>query len=362
MAARSAAAAGDLGVARAAAVEAGLGGGLDDRGRRREVRVADREQDHVLARRPGARAPRRGCPRPRPRHRPAVDPRSASVPRCSLSRARWHIPLPKCFWSRACRSSSAADRPRPCIASTSPRRPVPVTDGRVVLDTVRRRRDAAITAGFGGRAGRGRRGHHDRGSHGGLDHALSLPEVRLIVPDRFGDDRGFFSETYSRRALAAAGIVDEFVQDNHSLSARPGTVRGLHYQAAAVRPGQAGAGDARRDLRRGGRPPARLADLRPPTSCTLSAEAWNQLFVPVGLRARLLHAGARHRGRLQGDARTTAASTTAASGGTTRRWASPWPVEPRRRSCRTRTGHCPVMAEVAEGGGGAGGGETARGW
>ena len=48
--------------------------------------------------------------------------------------------------------------------------------------------------------------------------ALALPEVRLIVPERFRDERGFFSETYSRRALAEAGIEEEFVQDNHSLS------------------------------------------------------------------------------------------------------------------------------------------------
>src|SRR5262245_52958775 len=59
---------------------------------------------------------------------------------------------------------------------------------------------------------------------------LAIPEVKLVVPDRFGDDRGFFSETYNRRAFAAAGLTEDFVQDNHSLSATPGTVRGLHYQ------------------------------------------------------------------------------------------------------------------------------------
>jgi dTDP-4-dehydrorhamnose 3,5-epimerase len=111
---------------------------------------------------------------------------------------------------------------------------------------------------------------------------LSLPEVRLVVPDRFGDDRGFFSETYSRRALAAAGIVDEFVQDNHSLSARPGTVRGLHYQAPPfaqaklVRVTRGAVFDVAVDLRRGSPTFGRHA------SCTLSAEAWNQVFVPEG--------------------------------------------------------------------------------
>ena len=58
-----------------------------------------------------------------------------------------------------------------------------------------------------------------------------LPGLFLITPRRFGDDRGFFAETWSRRVLAAAGIDAEFVQDNHSLSRRVGTVRGLHFQS-----------------------------------------------------------------------------------------------------------------------------------
>lgn len=61
--------------------------------------------------------------------------------------------------------------------------------------------------------------------------ALAIPEVKLITPRRFADDRGFFSETYNARAFKAAGIECDFVQDNHSYSARKGTVRGLHYQA-----------------------------------------------------------------------------------------------------------------------------------
>jgi len=57
----------------------------------------------------------------------------------------------------------------------------------------------------------------------------SLPEVLLIEPRVFGDERGFFMETYSARAFAELGITRPFVQDNHSLS-RQGTLRGLHYQ------------------------------------------------------------------------------------------------------------------------------------
>jgi dTDP-4-dehydrorhamnose 3,5-epimerase len=56
-----------------------------------------------------------------------------------------------------------------------------------------------------------------------------LPPVRLITPDVHGDRRGFFKEAWNARRFAAAGIDAQFVQDNHSRSAR-GTLRGLHYQ------------------------------------------------------------------------------------------------------------------------------------
>jgi dTDP-4-dehydrorhamnose 3,5-epimerase len=56
-----------------------------------------------------------------------------------------------------------------------------------------------------------------------------LPDVLLLEPKVFGDDRGLFFESYNRRAFADAGLDAEFVQDNHSRSAR-GVLRGLHYQ------------------------------------------------------------------------------------------------------------------------------------
>ena len=59
----------------------------------------------------------------------------------------------------------------------------------------------------------------------------TLEGVLLLTPRRFGDDRGWFSETWNRETLAAAGIDMAFVQDNHSMSAAVGTLRGLHYQA-----------------------------------------------------------------------------------------------------------------------------------
>lgn len=57
----------------------------------------------------------------------------------------------------------------------------------------------------------------------------NLPEVVCIEPQVFGDERGFFMETYQSHRFAAAGITAEFVQDNHSGS-RHGILRGLHYQ------------------------------------------------------------------------------------------------------------------------------------
>ena len=53
----------------------------------------------------------------------------------------------------------------------------------------------------------------------------------VLVPRRFGDDRGFFSERWNRRVLAEHGLLYDFVQDNHSLSRDVGTLRGLHFQA-----------------------------------------------------------------------------------------------------------------------------------
>ena len=111
---------------------------------------------------------------------------------------------------------------------------------------------------------------------------LSIPEVKMLIPKRFGDDRGFLSEVYSRKALALAGIDVEFVQDNHSSSRRRGTVRGLHFQAPPraqdklVRVVRGSVFDVAVDLRQSSPTYGRHV------SAVLSAEAWNQLLVPVG--------------------------------------------------------------------------------
>ena len=63
--------------------------------------------------------------------------------------------------------------------------------------------------------------------------ATSLPDVFVLEPRVFGDERGFFLESYSERVFASIGIAERFVQDNHSFSAR-NVLRGLHYQIQHV--------------------------------------------------------------------------------------------------------------------------------
>ena len=57
----------------------------------------------------------------------------------------------------------------------------------------------------------------------------ALPDVKILEPDVYEDDRGFFMETWQARRFAESGIDAEFVQDNFSRSSK-GTLRGLHYQ------------------------------------------------------------------------------------------------------------------------------------
>ncbi|MGO4667419.1 dTDP-4-dehydrorhamnose 3,5-epimerase [Bosea sp. 2RAB26] len=111
---------------------------------------------------------------------------------------------------------------------------------------------------------------------------LAIPGPVLVRPRRFGDDRGYFMETYSRELFAAAGIAPDFVQDNQSLSAQVGTVRGLHYQTAPaaqaklVRVLKGAIFDVAVDLRRGSPHYGRWC------GALLDADGAEQLFVPCG--------------------------------------------------------------------------------
>lgn len=85
----------------------------------------------------------------------------------------------------------------------------------------------------------------------------ALSGVLILTPARFGDPRGFFCESWSRKRMAQAGIDIDFVQDNHSMSAQTGTVRGLHFQspphaqAKLVRCGRGRLFDVAVDIRKG---------------------------------------------------------------------------------------------------------------
>ena len=113
-------------------------------------------------------------------------------------------------------------------------------------------------------------------------HPLALPEVLLITPIKHGDDRGFFSETFSRRRLAEAGFDKPFVQDNHSLSGKRGILRGLHFQRAPhaqdklVRVTRGAVFDVAVDVRRGSPSFGRWVGVE------LSADNWRQMLVPAG--------------------------------------------------------------------------------
>ena len=106
--------------------------------------------------------------------------------------------------------------------------------------------------------------------------------VRLILPRRHGDARGWFTETYNRDTFAALGIDAVFVQDNHSLSAPVHTLRGLHFQTPPraqdklVRCVRGRVFDVAVDVRNGS------PTYGQSVGAELSAENGHQLFVPVG--------------------------------------------------------------------------------
>ena len=109
-----------------------------------------------------------------------------------------------------------------------------------------------------------------------------IPAIKILVPKRFGDNRGFFSEIYSRKLFREHGIDMDFVQDNHSLSAEKGVVRALHWQKAPmaqaklVRVVRGSILDVAVDIRRSSPTFGRHV------SAVLSEENWRQMLIPVG--------------------------------------------------------------------------------
>lgn len=109
-----------------------------------------------------------------------------------------------------------------------------------------------------------------------------MPIPIRLVPNRHGDARGWFAETYSKRRLADLGIVEDFVQDNHSFSAQSGTLRGIHFQtpphaqAKIVRCLAGAIWDVAVDLRAGSPSYGRWV------GAELTAAGGEQLYIPAG--------------------------------------------------------------------------------
>ena len=111
---------------------------------------------------------------------------------------------------------------------------------------------------------------------------LEIPDVKLLTPKKTGDHRGFFSEVYNLESLKSVGIDITFVQENYSHSATKGIIRGLHFQAPPfaqdklLRAIQGSALYVAVDIRKGSAAYGRHV------SVVISAEAWNQILVPIG--------------------------------------------------------------------------------
>ncbi|WP_424831812.1 dTDP-4-dehydrorhamnose 3,5-epimerase [Ruegeria sp.] len=110
----------------------------------------------------------------------------------------------------------------------------------------------------------------------------TLPGVLVLTPKRHGDARGFFSESWNRKTLCENGIDLDFVQDNHSLSANPNTLRGMHYQSPPhaqdklVRCGKGALFDVVVDIRKGSPTYHQVFGIE------LTAKNGRQLLVPKG--------------------------------------------------------------------------------
>ena len=109
-----------------------------------------------------------------------------------------------------------------------------------------------------------------------------IDDIKIIGPDKFGDHRGFFSETFNSEKFKLSGLDLSFCQDNHSLSEKAGTLRGMHFQINPYAQGKllrvirGAIYDVAVDIRAGS-----------PTfgewvGYEISAKLWNQIFIPVG--------------------------------------------------------------------------------
>ena len=109
-----------------------------------------------------------------------------------------------------------------------------------------------------------------------------IADVKIIWPDKFGDHRGFFSETFNSEKFRRTGLDLSFCQDNHSLSEKAGTLRGLHFQinpyaqGKLLRVTRGAIYDVAVDIRAGSPTFGKWVGYE------ISAKLWNQIFIPVG--------------------------------------------------------------------------------
>tara|TARA_B100000609_G_C17208939_1_gene432631 strand:- start:1157 stop:1768 length:612 start_codon:yes stop_codon:yes gene_type:complete len=109
-----------------------------------------------------------------------------------------------------------------------------------------------------------------------------IDDVKIIWPDKFGDHRGFFSETFSSEKFKRRGLDLTFCQDNHSLSEKARTLRGLHFQInpyaqdKLLRVTRGAIYDVAVDIRVGSPTFGKWVGYE------ISAKLWNQIFIPVG--------------------------------------------------------------------------------
>jgi dTDP-4-dehydrorhamnose 3,5-epimerase len=175
---------------------------------------------------------------------------------------------------------------------------------------------------------------------------LLIPDVKVLIPKRYGDHRGFFSEVYNKKTFAAANIDIEFVQDNHSFSAEKGVVRGLHFQVPPfsqhklVRVTRGSVFDVAVDLRHGSPTYGKHV------AAVLSAERGNQILVPVGFAHGFM--------TLEPDTEVTYKVSNYYAPDHDRgvRWNDPalgvaWPIDEGEAILSDKDRHQPLFAEVA---------------
>lgn len=174
---------------------------------------------------------------------------------------------------------------------------------------------------------------------------FEIAGLMLIVPPRFEDSRGSFSETYNRGAFERAGLTDTFVQDNFSFSTRAGTVRGLHFQrpphaqSKLVRVNRGRILDVAVDLRRSSTTYGRHVAVE------LSRENWAELYLPAGFA----HGFCTLEPETEVIYKTSSLYAPEAEGGIL--WSDPslaiaWPFEPKDATVSDKDRALPLFADI----------------